>query len=71
MNGNTHFQRGSISSLLGVLRVETCEYTLKLMEITEKVKKRQIAGGVRGVLERVVPRGSRMKHNARAKNILS
>jgi hypothetical protein len=49
---------GSIPTFLGVLRLEACEYTLKLMEITENVGKSEKTtnrrGGSGGVLERAV-----------------
>ena len=61
MNGKHPFSNaggGRFSTLLGVLRLEACEYTLKLMEITENAGKSEKTtnrrGGSGGVLERAV-----------------
>jgi len=60
MNGKHPFSNaggGRFSTLLGVLRLEACEYTLKLMEITENAGKSEKTTNRRGgpvVLERAV-----------------
>jgi hypothetical protein len=61
MNGKHPFSNaggGRFPTLLGVLRLEACEYTLKLMEITENAGKSEKTtnrrGGSGGVLERAV-----------------